>query len=115
MRDWHGIKAAIGDQVFYVPADATGEPAIHQARPKRRTRRVLARTAASPSGDVTGNGQGTCWLHQPENVAVAKGARLCMTGGRKPCPTSPPRPAPPVVIFACGNLAHGHRRARGAA
>jgi hypothetical protein len=74
MRDWHGIKAAIGGKVFYVSADATGEPAIHQARAEEADQtRVLARTAASPSGDVTGNGQGTRWLHQPENFAVAKG------------------------------------------
>jgi hypothetical protein len=35
--------------------------------------RVLVRTAASPVGDVTGNGQGTRWLHQPKNFVVVKG------------------------------------------
>ena len=30
----------------------------------------------NPFGDVTGNGQGTRWLHQPENFVVVKGQGL---------------------------------------
>jgi Short repeat of unknown function (DUF308) len=29
--------------------------------------------SVNPFGDVTGNGQGTRWLHQPENFVVVKG------------------------------------------
>jgi len=74
MRDWRGINAAIGDRVFYVWAGAAGEPAIHEAWVEQVDQaRVLVRTAASPPGDVTGNGQRTRWLHQPENFVVVKG------------------------------------------
>jgi hypothetical protein len=74
MRDRRGIKAAIGDRVFYVSVDAACEPAILEAWVEEVDQtRVLARTAASPFGDVTGNGQGTRWLHQPENFVVVKG------------------------------------------
>jgi hypothetical protein len=74
MRDWRGSKAAIGDRVFYVSADAAHRPAILEAWVEEVDQtRVLVRTAASPSGDVTGNGQGTRWLHQPENFVIVKG------------------------------------------
>ena len=87
MRDWRGTKAAIGDRVFYVSADATCEPAIHEAWAEEVDQtRILARTAASPSGDVTGNGEGTRRLHQPENFVVVKGAGLRMTGGVSTAP-----------------------------
>jgi hypothetical protein len=29
--------------------------------------------SVNPFGDVTANGQGTRWLHQPENLVVVKG------------------------------------------
>ncbi|HEX9352613.1 MAG TPA: hypothetical protein VF933_02165 [Streptosporangiaceae bacterium] len=35
--------------------------------------RILVRTAASPFGDATGNGQGTRWLNRPQNFVVVKG------------------------------------------
>jgi hypothetical protein len=74
MRDWRGTKAAIGDRVFYVSADATHGPAIHEAWVEEVDQtRILVRTTASPFGDVTGNGQGTRWLQQPENFVVVKG------------------------------------------
>jgi hypothetical protein len=31
MRDWRGIKAVIGDRVFYVMVDETHKPEIHEA------------------------------------------------------------------------------------
>jgi hypothetical protein len=31
MRDWRGIKAVIGDRVFYVMVDGTHKPEIHEA------------------------------------------------------------------------------------
>jgi hypothetical protein len=62
MRGWRGIKAAIGDRVFYVSVDGTREPAIHKAWVEEVDQaRILVRTAASPSGDATGDGQGTRW------------------------------------------------------
>jgi hypothetical protein len=74
MRDWRGIPAAIGDRIFYVSADATREPAIHEAWVEQVDQtRVLVRTTATPSGDATGNSRRTRWLHQPENFVVVKG------------------------------------------
>jgi hypothetical protein len=60
-------------QDFYVAVDATCEPAIHEAWVEEVDQtRILVRTAASPSGDVTANGQGTRWRHQPKNFVVVK-------------------------------------------
>jgi hypothetical protein len=74
MRDWRGTKAGIGDRVFYVSVDAIHEPAISEAWVEQVDQtRILVRTTASPSGDVTSNGQRTRWLHQPENFVVVKG------------------------------------------
>jgi hypothetical protein len=61
-------------QGFYVSVDAAHGPAIPEERVEEVDQtRVLVRTAASPFGDVTGNGQGTRWLHQPETFVVVKG------------------------------------------
>ena len=77
MRDWRGIKAAIGDRIFYVSVDATCQPAIHEAWVEAVDQtRVLVRTAASPFGDVTGNGQGTRWLHQSRTSSLSRGKAL---------------------------------------
>jgi len=60
MRDWRGIKAAIGDRVFHFSVDAAHGPAILEAWIEEADQtRVLVRTAANPFGDVTGNAQGT--------------------------------------------------------
>jgi len=31
MRDWRGIRAEIGDRVFYVTADGARKPGLHEA------------------------------------------------------------------------------------
>jgi hypothetical protein len=31
MRDWRGIRAEIGDRVFYATADGAREPKLHEA------------------------------------------------------------------------------------
>jgi hypothetical protein len=31
MRDWRGIRAEIGDRVFYVTADGARKPKLHEA------------------------------------------------------------------------------------
>ena len=31
MRDWRGIRAEIGDRIFYVTADGAREPGLHEA------------------------------------------------------------------------------------
>jgi hypothetical protein len=81
MTDWRGSKARIGDRVFCVSADATHEAAMHEARAEEVDQtRNLVRTAASPFGDVTSNGQGTadCRLRQ----------RLGLRAGRPALTTS---------------------------
>jgi hypothetical protein len=74
MRDWRNIKAVIGDRVFYVTADGTSKPAIHEAWVEQVDHaRILVRTTASPPGDVTGNGRGNRWLDRPEDFVIVKG------------------------------------------
>ena len=74
MRDWRGIKAVIGDRVFYVTTDGRCRPEIHEAWVEDVDQaRVLVRSAATSAGPVTGNGPETCWLKEPENFVVVKG------------------------------------------
>jgi hypothetical protein len=67
-------QAVIGDSVFYITADGTSKPAIHEAWVEQVGQaRILVRPTASPSGDVTGNSRGNGWLDRPENLVVVKG------------------------------------------
>jgi hypothetical protein len=67
MRDWRGIKAAIGDRVFYVSVDATCEPAILEAWVEEvdapaRSRSPPNRICAKPSAVFWG-AQSRCSSH----------------------------------------------------
>ena len=74
MRDWRGIKAAIGDRVFYVTVDGTHRPEIHEAWVEEADNsHILARSTASAFGEVSGNRQETRRLKQPEDFIVVKG------------------------------------------
>jgi hypothetical protein len=74
MRDWRGIKAAIGDRVFYVTVDGTHRPEIHEAWVEEADdSHILARSTASAFGEVSGNRQETRRLKQPEDFVVVKG------------------------------------------
>ena len=74
MRDWRGIKAGIGDRVFYVTVDGTHEPEIHEAWVEEADEsHVLVRPTASAFGEVSGNGPQTRRLKQPEDFVVVKG------------------------------------------
>ena len=74
MRDWHGIKAAIGDRVFYVTVDGTHEPEIHEGWVEEADEsHILARSTASAFGEASGNGRETRRLKQPEDFVVVKG------------------------------------------
>jgi hypothetical protein len=74
MRDWRGIKAVIGDRVFYVTADGTQKPEMHEAWVEGVDEaHILARPTASSSGEVTGNGHGIRRLTEPEDFVVVKG------------------------------------------
>jgi hypothetical protein len=73
MRDWRGIKAMIGDRVFYVTIDGADKPEIHEAWVEEADEsHVLARSTASAFGEVTGNGRETRRLKQPEDFVVVK-------------------------------------------
>jgi hypothetical protein len=73
MRDWRGIKAVIGDRVFYVTVDSTHKPEMHEAWVEEvDDGRILVGSAASSSSDVTGNGRKIYWLDQPEDFVVVK-------------------------------------------
>lgn len=74
MRDWRGIKAAIGDRVFYVMVDGADRPEIHEAWVEEADdSQILVRSTASAFGEVSGNGRETCRLKQPEDFVVVKG------------------------------------------
>jgi hypothetical protein len=74
VRDWRGIKAVIGDRVFYVTTDGARRPEIHEAWVEDVDEaRILVRSAATSTGPVTGNGRETCWLKEPEDFVIVKG------------------------------------------
>jgi hypothetical protein len=73
MRDWRGIKAMTGDRVFYVTADDTHKPEIHEAWVEEADEsHILVRSAASPSGELNGNAHEIRRLKQPEDFVVVK-------------------------------------------
>ena len=70
MRDWRGIKAVIGDRVFYVTADGAQKPEFHEAWVEEVDEaRILVRPTASSSG----NGHGIRRLAEPQDFVVVKG------------------------------------------
>jgi hypothetical protein len=74
MRDWRGIKAVIGDRVFYVTVDGSHKPDIHEAWVEEADEsHILVRSAASAFGEASGNGRETRRLKQPEDFVVVKG------------------------------------------
>jgi hypothetical protein len=74
MRDWRGIKAMIGDRVFYVTIDGTHKPEIHEAWVEEADEsHILVRSTASAFGDASGNSLESHRLKQPEDFVVAKG------------------------------------------
>jgi len=74
MRDWRGIKAMIGDRVFYVTVEGADKPEIHEAWVEEADEsHVLVRSTASAVGEVTGNARETRRLKQPEDFVVVKG------------------------------------------
>jgi hypothetical protein len=74
MRDWRGVKATVGDGVFYVMADGIQEPRIHEAWvDEANEARILVRPTAGPAGAANGNGRGIRRLAKPEDFVVVKG------------------------------------------
>ncbi len=74
MRDWRGIKAVIGDRVFYVTDDGSRKPEIHEAWvAEAGESHILVRPTASAFGEVGGNGRDPRCLKQPEDFVVVKG------------------------------------------
>ena len=74
MRDWRGIKAVIGDRVFYVTVDDARKPDLHEAWVEEVSEsHILVRAAASALGEVSGNGWEIRSLKQPEDFVVVKG------------------------------------------
>jgi hypothetical protein len=74
MRDWRGIKAVIGDRVFYVTVDGAHKPEIHEAWVEEADEsQLLVRSTASAVGEINGNGRQIHQLKQPEDFVVVKG------------------------------------------
>jgi len=74
MRDWRGIRAQIGDRVFYATADSARKPKLHEAWVEEvGETHIRVRPAASPFGEMIGNDHEVRWLHRPEYFVVVKG------------------------------------------
>jgi hypothetical protein len=74
MRDWRGIKAVIGDRVFYATADGGNKPEIHEAWVEETDEsHILVRLTASAFGEPSGDGRETRRLKEPEDFVVVKG------------------------------------------
>jgi hypothetical protein len=72
MRDWRGIKAMIGDRVFYVTVDGAHGPEIHEAWVEEADEaQVLVRSTASAFGAAGDSDRETRRLKQPEDFVVA--------------------------------------------
>src|SRR6266480_6560322 len=55
MRDWRGIRAEIGDRVFYATADGAREPKLHEAWVEEVSEtHIRVRPTASPFGGMIG-------------------------------------------------------------
>jgi hypothetical protein len=56
MRDWRGIRAGIGDRVFYVTADGDRRAKLHEAWVEEvGETHIPVRPTASPFGGMIGN------------------------------------------------------------
>ncbi len=74
MRDWRGIKAMIGDRVFYVTVDGAHEPEIHEAWVEEADEaHILVRSTASAFGEAGSPSRESRSLKQPEDFVVVKG------------------------------------------
>jgi hypothetical protein len=74
MRDWRGIRAVIGDRVYYVTVDGADKPEMHEAWVEEASESyILVRSTASAFGRVGGNGDATRRLKEPEDFVVVKG------------------------------------------
>ncbi len=86
MRDWRGIRAEIGDRVFYVTADGARRPKLHEAWVEEvGETHIRVRPTASPFGEMIGNDHEVRWLHRPEDFVVVKGHGLSDLGRRPAC------------------------------
>ena len=85
MRDWRGIRAEIGDRVFYATADSARKPKLHEAWVEEvGETHIRVRPAASPFGEMIGNDHEVRWLHRPEYFVVVKGTVLSEPGPAGP-------------------------------
>ena len=74
MRDWRGIRAEIGDRVFYATADGVRQPRLHEAWIEEvGETHIRVRPTASPFGEMIGNDHQVRWLHRSEDFVVVKG------------------------------------------
>ena len=81
MRDWRGIRAQIGDRVFYATADGARKPRLHEAWVEAvGETHIRVRPTASPFGETVGNDHEVRWLHRPEGFVVVKGMVLSDLG-----------------------------------
>src|SRR5262249_2154339 len=82
MRDRRGIKAAIGDRVFYVTADGTHGPTIHEAWAEKVDQaRILVRMTASPLGGRDPQRPGKPLAESARELRDRQAAGLYLTDG----------------------------------
>src|SRR4029077_12319749 len=86
MRDWRGIRAEIGDRVFYATADGVRQPRLHEAWIEEvGETHIRIRPTASPFGEMIGNDHQVRWLHRPAHFVVVKGHGFICPGPVGPC------------------------------
>ena len=74
MRDWRGIRAEIGDRIFYVTASGARKPKLQEAWVEEAGETHLrVRPTGGPFGQMIGDDHEVCWLRRPEDFVVVKG------------------------------------------
>ena len=88
MKDWRGIRAEIGDRVFYVTADGARKPRLHEAWVEGvGETHIRVRPTASPFGEMIGNDHEVRWLSRPEGFVVVEGTVLLTWASPPACPS----------------------------
>ena len=81
MRDWRGIRAEIGDTVFYATADDARKPRLHEAWVEAvGETHIRVHPTASPFGETVGNDHEVRWLHWPKASLWSRGTVLSDLG-----------------------------------
>ena len=89
MRDWRGIRAEIGDRVFYATADGARKPRLHEAWVEAvGETHIRVRPTASPFGETVGNDHEVRCFIGPKASLWSRGVVLSDLGQSARVPAS---------------------------